>query len=717
MAPGSKDVRAGRAFVEVYADRTRLNNDLRTIQRQMRSFGAGLISTGKWMTAVGGSIVAPLLAATKHFMTIGSELVDMSARTGVSTNALGELGYAAEQTGSSVESLEKGIRLMHKTIDEASKGGKAQINALASIGLSIADIQAMNPERQFEAIGNAIASIEDPTRRAATMLELLGRGSTSLLPMFAEGSEGLARLRKEAIELGMSIGPEQAADADRLSDAWNRLTTGASGVSIAIGSILSPMMEGFAKKLQEGIIAYRKYVEENRDTVIVSLAVGAALIGVGVALVFVGKAITLFSGALTLVQKLWTGFGVGLKVVMALFGALTHPITLIAVGLSALGGYLLYASGSLDKAASYIGTAFKQLWADVSETFTLMADTMAAGDFVAAAKLGWALVKLEWVKVSTFFSTWFNEHLGSWETLILNIAKLWIKLRVWIVNLWSNLQIMALEQATKPISEFMYRQEHGKRPQGGHYAYTDITDAMKQDKSFSALDKAKWTAGVLAHPFDTAEQRMVAEGFNEEQRIAIEKQYNNRVAAWREYDATEGKIVDDVVAREIAARKERQLKEAEAGGLTIAELNKDIARVAGTAAAEAKAKADISIAQKELDDARINAKRSIAEAASNREAITKPGLALPDIAMAGTSKTTGTFSAMALALSGPAANPIVRAIEKEAKRKRDVDRIAAQKMNAMEKAESERKRREERNLRIQEDILVQEKRLSMAMDR
>ncbi len=41
-------------------------------------------------------MVTPMLGAAKAFADMGSDLVDMSQRTGISVEALSELGFAAE---------------------------------------------------------------------------------------------------------------------------------------------------------------------------------------------------------------------------------------------------------------------------------------------------------------------------------------------------------------------------------------------------------------------------------------------------------------------------------------------------------------------------------------------------------------------------------------------------------------------------------------------
>ena len=96
VATGS--IRAGRAFVEVFADNKPLLRGLNQAAAKLKTFGAGVRALGTKMLAAGSGIVTPLLAAAKVFGSMGDEFAEMSARTGISVEALSSLGYAANQS-------------------------------------------------------------------------------------------------------------------------------------------------------------------------------------------------------------------------------------------------------------------------------------------------------------------------------------------------------------------------------------------------------------------------------------------------------------------------------------------------------------------------------------------------------------------------------------------------------------------------------------------
>ena len=62
--------------------------------------------------AGGAAIVGFAIGAIKNFADLGDELDKMSLRTGISVETLGELKFAAEQTGSGLETIEKAVKRM-----------------------------------------------------------------------------------------------------------------------------------------------------------------------------------------------------------------------------------------------------------------------------------------------------------------------------------------------------------------------------------------------------------------------------------------------------------------------------------------------------------------------------------------------------------------------------------------------------------------------------
>ena len=104
------------------------------------------------MAMLGAGIVTPLAGAAKVFADMGSDMVDMSQRTGVSVEALSELGFAAEQSGADMGTLEGSLKKMQKMLFEAASGSQAAQETLPSLGLSASQLSKLSPVEPFLAL-------------------------------------------------------------------------------------------------------------------------------------------------------------------------------------------------------------------------------------------------------------------------------------------------------------------------------------------------------------------------------------------------------------------------------------------------------------------------------------------------------------------------------------------------------------------------------------
>ncbi|GAH74557.1 unnamed protein product, partial [marine sediment metagenome] len=258
----------------------------------------------------------------KTFAEMGDEVQKMALRTGFSTEALSEFRHAAEISGASLSTLEKGVKRMSGTILDAEDGLETYIRTFRHLGIEVEELQGLSPEEQFLRIAEAIAEIEDPTKRAALAQDVFGRAGTELLPLFAAGKEGLAELRQEAHDLGIVFDQEAANKAAELSDAMHRMKEATSGVKMAIAEQLIPVLVPLIKRVVELISRFSEWAKENpvltKLIVIGTTALGALLVALGMFLLIM-PGITAATAA----------FGITLS-------AAIWPVTLIGIAIAGL---------------------------------------------------------------------------------------------------------------------------------------------------------------------------------------------------------------------------------------------------------------------------------------------------------------------------------------------------------------------------------------------
>ena len=148
---GANNIRAGRAYVELGVG-DKLTAGLKSAQKRLRAFGAGVMNIGTKLAGLGAAMTAPLLGAAKHFASYGDEVAKMSKRTGLSVEALSELRFVASQTGTEFSSLEMAFRKMQRSIYDAGRGLATQKDALAELGLTMSREDAQAAEEFTDAM-------------------------------------------------------------------------------------------------------------------------------------------------------------------------------------------------------------------------------------------------------------------------------------------------------------------------------------------------------------------------------------------------------------------------------------------------------------------------------------------------------------------------------------------------------------------------------------
>ena len=405
----TQGIRAGRAFVELFADDSKLVRGLRRAEKKLKAFGDSIRNLGLKMVGVGSAILAPLAASAKLFASYGDSVAKMARRTGLSVEALSELQFAAGQSGVEVAELENGLRRMQRTIYDAQRGLSTATQALADLGLTAGDLAGLSPEQQFKLLADRISQVEDPTLKAALAMQIFGRSGTQLLPLFASGARGIEVLQAEARRLGLTMSGEDARAAEEFSDALNRLWKVVKMGIFNVGSALAPTLKMVAEKIMSVAMVVSAWVKQNQEIIVTVLKVAAVVVAVGIALTVLGTIISSLGTALGVLITIVTTVAAVLKILAAVIAFLISPIGLVIAAVVALGGYLVYASGIGAKALQWLGDRFNVLKEDALSAYQGIADALAAGDISLAVKILWLTIKMEWTRGVNFLEkAWLN---------------------------------------------------------------------------------------------------------------------------------------------------------------------------------------------------------------------------------------------------------------------------------------------------------------------
>jgi hypothetical protein len=467
--PGARDIRAGRAFVEVGVN-DRVSADLDKIAQKMSAFGQRVASIGKAMGAVGVGGLTGLGAAVGVFERVGTALEELHQRTGASVESLSKLGYAARQTGVGGDALETGLRKMSRAIYEAGQGSGPAIDGLAKLGLSLGQLQNLSPDKQLGKIADAIDKLPVGDRAGAAF-EVLGRGAADMLPLLNRGSAGIDQMTRHAADMGLVVsGPAAQAAAllhERLSDLGDVAEAGA----FKVGAALAPAIGKAIEALTNAGAAAGKWVDAHRGVVVAAGAAagvltifGGALVGVGTALQLAGPAIGIITSGFGIIPLASTAAAFGIEAVGLAVATALSPVGLgvaAVVGLgaafvaaggmstafgvavrSALGSVGPYVVGVFDRLEATLAQTWSTLKADATTAFSGIRGAITAGDWALAGKTVMDLFRLEvarataglWDPVLRGFYVVRGGLLDGWSHAVEGIETTWSYMREYLTD-------------------------------------------------------------------------------------------------------------------------------------------------------------------------------------------------------------------------------------------------------------------------------------------
>ncbi len=279
--------------------------------------------------AAGAAVTGAFALSAKTFAQTGDEIQKMALRTGLTTESLSELKFALEQSGSSIEGFEKGIRRMASFIQDGRDGLTETTRALDSLGIAVTDFDGLSPEQSFDLLANALAGVEDNLVQSALAQDIFGRAGTSLIPLLEQGADGIEALRKEAEALGIVFDQDAANAAARLVDAQNTLSKSFQGVQIAIAEGLAPALSSLFEKAAVVISAFSSWARENPLLTKVIIGFTGALGGLALAIGAIGLALPIVATGLGAVSVGFIGLNVATGGLIIAIGAIGAGLVLL----------------------------------------------------------------------------------------------------------------------------------------------------------------------------------------------------------------------------------------------------------------------------------------------------------------------------------------------------------------------------------------------------
>ncbi len=233
------------------------------------NFGAAQDASKKFTVALAAGVAAGAAAVTAFatkavldYSKVGDEIQKMAIRTGLSAKEVSALRVAADMGGTSIDAVEASIKKMQLAMNGADETGIKLQDNFKKIGLTIDDeISKKDPAGQFEALGNMIASIQDPAKRTQAAIAAFGKAGAELIPMFEDGKFSMQEWTEQADMMGVLMDDKAANSAAELNDALAELKGSFSGISMTLAQELTPILLPIIYHVSEAIQGFTAWMQ------------------------------------------------------------------------------------------------------------------------------------------------------------------------------------------------------------------------------------------------------------------------------------------------------------------------------------------------------------------------------------------------------------------------------------------------------------------------
>lgn len=404
----SRAIRAGRAFVELFASDTALTRTLDAAAGKVRKFASTVGGIGLKAGAAGGAVLAPLGKALFDAMGQAGEVKRIALQYGQTTEAVAALAGAFGTAGSDMAEFSGVLDGLAAKVKAAADAGGLLDEQLVSLGRA-RDFEKLSLPKQFDSLAAALGRIPDAAHRAAKAQEWFGAAGAKLLPFLKDGTAGLARLKAEADRSGSIFSTEEIDRSYDATRALNMVWVELKNTIVAVGAALLPTTDqtkDVTQRVREAFAEARSWVAENKNLIIAAAEGGAALVGLGVSLAALKVALVAVA----------TGIGA----VGAVFTLILSPVGLVAAAIAGVIALFVTCTAGGKTVAKEVGGAFVGMGQTFRDTLGGIVEAVKAGDLERAFSILGAGVKALWRELLLTLKKGWNAFVGGLTETIKN---------------------------------------------------------------------------------------------------------------------------------------------------------------------------------------------------------------------------------------------------------------------------------------------------------
>lgn len=424
MASGGA-IRAGRAFVELFADDSKLRQGLNRASRSMKNFSAKVGQIGATVFAAGGAMAAAFVQPVKAASDLGEATSKLDAVFGDSAEAVKRWGdETATQIGMSKREIREFLGGAQDLLVPVGVDPKTATETSKSLVQLAADLGSFNNRDTADVMGDLQSALVGSSEtmlkygvivnQAAVNQRLLDQG---INPKSATDAQKVMARYGIILEGTTAAQGDFARTSGGLANRTKTLRSSLENLSSEVGSTLTPAVENAVGVLDQVVNFVARFASENQAIIQVAAIVAGSLMALGSALLVVAGIGVVASTALAAISST--------------IGILASPFVLVSGAIAGTVGALLYFSGVGGTVVEFIKGKFGELWNYLKPTFEAISSALSSGEYGKAAEILWLQLKAAWLQGTADLQR-------LWIAFKVETAKVFVESTVSLLNTWDQ---------------------------------------------------------------------------------------------------------------------------------------------------------------------------------------------------------------------------------------------------------------------------------------
>lgn len=215
----------------------------------------------------GIEIVKGVFELAERFAHFAEEIHIAAESAGITAEAFQKLAFAAGQNAVSQDEMSASMARLSRHLYDARKGGAEAAKVFADAGFSATQVQGFRTGSDVMlALADRFKTIQDPIKKQAIAMELMGRGSINMVGFLSKGSNAIKGMGDEAQRLGIVLSDQQVNALVEVEHSLQKLWGTIKGFSATIAALFGPSITFIIDKMLKFYEINHKVVQEGIES-------------------------------------------------------------------------------------------------------------------------------------------------------------------------------------------------------------------------------------------------------------------------------------------------------------------------------------------------------------------------------------------------------------------------------------------------------------------